>query len=516
MYPGVIAMTSPDRPAVIVAGTDRQLTYKELDDNSAALARVLHDAGLRRGDTVALLSDNTVEAFEVFWATQRSGLYITAINWHLKPDEVAYIIGDSGAKALIVSSSISDLAVQASPLLPDSVLRLSFGGAVPGYDSYEAALADAGTPLADQPSGAIMLYSSGTTGFPKGVKMPLPDRQVDEPGEVIVPLLQHMYGIGEEDVYLSSAPIYHAAPLRWGGALHALGATIVMLPKFDAVETLETIERYRVTATQMVPTMFVRILKLPQDVRTAYDLSSLRVVVHAAAPCPPDVKQAMIDWLGPIIYEYYSSTEANGMTFVNSEEWLQKPGSVGKAMVGTIHVCDDDGHEVPPGEVGAIFFERDELPFTYHNDPDKTAAAQHPEHPNWTTVGDLGYVDEDGFLFLTDRKAFMIISGGVNIYPQEVENVLTLHPKVDDVAVIGIPDPEMGEQVKAVVQLAQGVEPSDSVADELITYVRERIANYKAPRSVDFVTSLPRTATGKLVKREIRETYTSGAATTSK
>lgn len=508
MYPGAIAKQSPDRPAVVLADTGISRTYGELDEKSAALARVLHDAGLRRGDVVALFTDNTVEAFEVFWATQRSGLYITAVNRHLQPDEVAYIVNDSGAKALIVSAALREVAAAVIPHLENVTVRYAFGGSVSGFEPYERAIDAAGPRLDHEPAGAIMLYSSGTTGFPKGVKMPLQEASVSDPSrEPLIPLVQHVFGVTGNDVYLSPAPIYHAAPLRWGGVIHSLGGTVVLTGKFDAEASLRLIEEHKVTAAQMVPTMFVRMLKLPESTRTAYDLSSLRVMIHAAAPCPPDVKKAMIDWLGPCIFEYYASTEANGMAFISSDEWLTHPGSVGRSVLGPVHICDDSGNELPAGEVGAIYFERESLPFSYHNAPDKTAAAQHPRHPNWTTVGDLGYVDADGYLYLTDRKAFMIISGGVNIYPQEVENVLTLHPAIRDVAVIGVPDSEMGEQVKAVVQLEDGVEGSAQLAEELIAYVRERVAHFKAPRSVDFVNDLPRTPTGKLVKGKLKERY---------
>ena len=507
MFPGTFAATSPKRVAVVLAGTSRQLTYEELNDHSAALARVLHDAGLRRGDTIALLTDNTVEAFEVYWAAMRSGLYLTAVNCHLKPSEVAYIINDCGAKASIASASLSRLALDVLPMIEHSMIRLVFGGSVPGYGSYEAALANAGSRLADQPAGAVMLYSSGTTGLPKGVKMPLPDRQVDEPGDLIQTLLHKKYGLTAEDVYLSPAPIYHAAPLRWGGALQAVGSTIVLTRRFDAEQVLALIDEFQVTVTQMVPTMFVRLLKLPENVRAQYDLSSLRVLVHAAAPCPIDVKHAMIDWLGPKIYEYYSSTEANGMTFIDSHEWLAKPGSVGTSATGPVHICDDHGGVQPTGTIGTIYFERDALPFTYHNQPKKTAEAQHPRHPTWTTVGDLGYLDGDGYLYLTDRKGFTIISGGVNIYPREIEDALTLHPKVFDVAVIGIPDVEMGEQVKAVIVLSEDATPNGAMEAELIDYCRQRVAHFKCPKSIDFVDELPRTPTGKLVKGKLIAAY---------
>lgn len=507
MYPGHHAITAPDRPAIIVAETGAIVTYGELDTNSAALARVFHDAGLRRGDVVALLSDNAVEAFEVYWAAMRSGLYVTAINHHLSADEVAYILGDSQARALVAAATLADLATAATALVAGPDLRLAFGGDIAGFQPYLHALRAAGTRLPDEPAGTVMLYSSGTTGFPKGIKPSLPDRGIGEPGDPLAAVATHLYGLDEHTVYLSPAPIYHAAPLRWGGTIHVLGGTVVLARRFDAEQALQAIERYRVTATQMVPTMFVRLLKLDPDTRRRYNLASLQVVIHAAAPCPVDVKHAMIDWLGPIVYEYYSSTEANGMTFINSSEWLAHPGSVGKSLLGPVHVCDEDGHELPTGQIGTIYFERDHLPFAYHNDPEKTAAAQHPEHPFWTTVGDVGFLDSDGYLYLTDRKSFMIISGGVNIYPQEVENVLALHPAVLDVAVIGIPDSEMGEQVKALVQLPPELEPSHELAQTLIDYVRGRIAHYKAPRSVDFVETLPRTPTGKLAKTQLMRQY---------
>lgn len=509
MYPGAHVDRFPDKPAVVVAESGEALTYRELEENSVRLARHLHDAGLRKGDHVALLSGNDPKIYEVYWAALRTGLYITAVNRHLSPSEISYIVDDCGARALIVSAGLADAAEQIVPQTPAVEIRLAFGGHVPGYKSYEEATAAASPePLPDQPRGADMLYSSGTTGRPKGIKQPLPDRQVgDPPGDTYTAIFGPLYGFDTETVYLSPAPLYHAAPLRFGGVVHALGGTLVIMEKFDAEQALAAIERYRATHSQWVPTMFVRMLKLDEAVRARYDVSSLRVAVHAAAPCPVEVKRAMIDWWGPILYEYYASTEANGATFIDSEQWLRKPGSVGTAGLGTIRVCGDDGAELPTGEIGTIYFERDEAPFAYHNDLAKTAEAVHPDHPTWTTTGDIGYVDEDGYLFLTDRKAFMIISGGVNIYPQEVEDALALHPEVFDVAVIGVPDEEMGESVKAVVQPAPGAEPGPELAAQLRDYLRERIAHYKVPRSFDFADDLPRTPTGKLVKGKLRQRY---------
>jgi fatty-acyl-CoA synthase len=436
----------------------------------------------------------------------RSGLYLTAVNHHLSTDEVAYIVNDSEAKAIVVSATKRGLAEDILGRTPAVEVRLGFGGDVVGHESYEKLLADLpATPLEDQPRGGDMLYSSGTTGRPKGIKMPLPDRQVDEPGDMYVALFVPHFGMSADTVYLSPAPLYHAAPLRFCATIQSVGGTVVMMERFDAEGMLAAIERFGVTHLQVVPTMFVRLLKLPEAQRAGYDLTSLKVAIHAAAPCPPEVKQAMIDWWGPILTEYYASTEGNGGTLIGSADWLRKPGSVGKPFVGTPHICDDDGTELESGGVGLVYFERDVVPFVYHNDPDKTADAQHPRFPTWTTVGDVGFLDDDGFLFLTDRKSFMIISGGVNIYPQEIENALALHPKVSDVAVIGVPDAEMGQQVKAVIVLAAEVAPDQVTKDELVEFLDGRIARFKLPRSIDFVDELPRTPTGKLAKHQLAE-----------
>jgi acyl-CoA synthetase (AMP-forming)/AMP-acid ligase II len=490
-----------------MAGSGRTVTYGELDDNSARLASALHGLGLRQGDAIAMLTDNAAEAFEIYWAAIRSGLYITAVNWHLAAEEAAYIVADSGAQVVIASAGVSELAEQVAKLVPEVEHWYAFGGVVVGYTPYHELLAATGPRLADQPRGSELLYSSGTTGRPKGIKPRLLPIQVDEPGDPLIALLEHAFKIISSDVYLSPAPIYHTAPLKWCGAVQALGGTVVLMERFDAEEALAAIETHRVTATQVVPTMLIRMLQLPEHTRDAYDVSSLRLAVHAAAPCPPDVKDAMIAWWGPILTEYYGATEGHGVTLITTSQWQTKRGSVGTAALGVLHVCDDEGNELPAGDIGTIYFERDFVPFEYHNDPEKTAGSRHPAHENWSTVGDVGYLDEDGYLFLTDRKAFMIISGGVNIYPQEIENVLALHPKIFDVAVIGVPDTEMGEQVKAVVQLRDGIPSSDELAAEIVAYVRDRIAHYKAPRSVDFVDELPRLATGKLAKRILINRY---------
>ena len=508
MYPGTHAANDPQRAAVIMAGSGDRLSYAELEERSTRLANALAAAGLVCGDTLALLTDNSIHAYEVYWAAMRSGLYLTAVNHHLSVSEVAYIVADSGAAALVVSTACGELAAEVADTVSGPRVRLAYGGGVRGYDGYAATLAAASpVPPANQPAGTDLLYSSGTTGRPKGIRPLLPERQVDEPGNPLVALVQGLYGFDAETVYLSPAPVYHAAPLRFGAAVHALGGTVVMMEHFEPLAALRAIQQYRVTHSQWVPTMFVRMLKLDERDRAGFDLHSHRVAVHAAAPCPRGVKQGMIEWWGPILHEYYAATEGNGMTHIDSEQWLRKPGSVGKPVLGTLHVCGEHGAELRCGEIGTVYFERDEVPFEYLNSPEKTSSAQHPDDSTWTTIGDLGYVDEDGYLFLTDRKSFMIISGGVNIYPAEIEAVLTLHPAVLDVAVIGVPDTEMGEAVHAVVQPATAAVPGNELSRELIEYVRARIAHYKAPREVDFVDALPRTPTGKLVKAELLARY---------
>ncbi|WP_028660716.1 acyl-CoA synthetase [Nocardioides insulae] len=509
MYPGTWAQRTPEKIALVMAGSGRSLTYAELDERSLRLANHLRQQGLTKGDAVALVSDNTPESYEVYWAALRSGLYVTAVNNHLSTDEMAYIVEDCGAKSLIISARV-EAATRLDGGLTD---RLAYGGEVAGFADYETALAKAGdAPLPEQPHGEDLLYSSGTTGRPKGIKSPLPAISVEEEGYVYPAIFGPLYGFDQDTVYLSPAPVYHAAPLRFGGVVHALGGTLVMMEKFDAEGFLRAVQQHRVTHTQVVPTMFVRMLKLPEEVRASYDISSLRCVVHAAAPCPVDVKHQMIEWFGPIIEEYYASTEGMGGTMINSTTWLEHPGSVGQPMMGTIHIVREDGSEAAPGEVGAIYFEREDREFVYHNAPEKTKEAFHPEHASWTTVGDLGYVDEDGFLFLTDRKAFMIISGGVNIYPQEVEDLFSLHPKVTDVAIFGVSDEEMGERVVAFVQPAQGVETGPELAAELTAYARERIAHYKVPREFHFRDELPRTPTGKMVKGKLKAAYEESVA----
>ncbi|MEP9392501.1 AMP-binding protein [Gordonia sp. VNQ95] len=510
MFPGVFAARTPDKPAVIRASTGEQLTYAELDEYSTRLANHLETLGLKPGDCIAMISENDLHMFVAYWAALRSGLYITAINHHLTAEETNYILTDSNAQVLFAGASVAAAVEKSGDISALAVPghRIAWGGDIAGFESYDAVLASASAqPRTDQPRGTDMLYSSGTTGRPKGIQTPLPQGQVNEIPDAYTAIFAPMYGFDENSVYLSPAPLYHAAPLRYCGVTNSVGGTVVFLDRFDPEDALAAIEKYGATHSQWVPTMFIRMLKLPSEVRDRYDVSSMKLAVHAAAPCPVEVKQAMIAWWGPVIHEYYASTEAAGATFIGPQEALDHPGSVGKPLLGVVHICDEDGNELPVGEVGLVYFEREEVAFEYHNDPAKTAEARHPAHELWSTTGDVGYVDDEGYLYLTDRKAFMIISGGVNIYPQEAENVLVNHPAVFDVGVIGVPDADLGEVAKACVQLAPGYTPSDELAAELLEFTGSRIATYKVPRSVDFVDELPRTPTGKLVKGILRKSY---------
>ncbi|WP_007512066.1 acyl-CoA synthetase [Pseudofrankia saprophytica] len=509
MYPGLHAAAHPAKAAVVMGTSGERVSYRELDERSIRLARLLRERGVRPGDAVAIVAENHPRYLEVVWAALRSGFYLTAVNWHLAADEAAYLVNDSAAKALVATRRFGELATRVAQLAPECGIRLMMDGSVDGFETYEAAIAArSAEPLAEQPRGDVMLYSSGTTGRPKGIRRRLSGDAVDEPGRGgISTLARFLFGMTEESVYLCPTPLYHAAGLQWSTGVHEIGGTLVILDKFDAEQLLAVIERERVTHVQVVPTMLVRLLKLPDEVRLRYDLSSLRRLIHAAAPCPVDVKRQMIDWLGPIVDEYYSGTEGAGLTYIGAEDWLAHPGSVGRPLIGTPHVCDEAGRELPTGEAGTLYFERDEEPFEYHRDPEKTRESRHPRHPTWATAGDMGYLDKDGYVYLTDRKSFTIISGGVNIYPAEIEAALVMHPLVADVAVFGLPDPEMGEYVHAVVQLADGVEGSPELAEELRTYLRRGIAGYKVPRVVVFREELPRMPTGKLAKGKLREEY---------
>jgi long-chain acyl-CoA synthetase len=505
MYLPDHARRTPDKPAM-VTDTGQVVTYAELETRANRLSQLLHARGLRRGDHLTLLMENNIRFMDVVWAAYRSGLYFTTINRHSNVEEAAFIARDSGTKAIVSSFAQRELAAALQTHIPDCEIRLMVDGAHDGWDSYETRLAEyPARPLAQEWMGDAMLYSSGTSGRPKGILRPLTGKSAAD--GFAQRQLSNRFAFSSDTVYLSPAPLYHAAPLGYVLTVQSYGGTAVMMEKFDAQAALALIEKHRVTHSQWVPTMFVRMLKLPPEARTAFDLASHRCAIHAAAPCPVDVKRQMIDWWGPILYEYYSGTEGAGVTTINSEEWLTHPGSVGRAVVGIIHICDDEGRELPIGKSGLVYFERDAPAFSYHNDDAKTRASRHPNHPNWAAMGDIGYVNAEGYLYLTDRKAFMIVSGGVNVYPQAVEDALIMHPMVADVAVFGVPDPEMGEAVKAVVEARAGVTPSAELAAELITFARERVAHYMVPRSIDFIDKMPRLPTGKLYKRLLRDRY---------
>lgn len=502
MYPGAIAAVTPDKPAVIMAGSGEVVTYRRLDEESNRLAQLFRANGLKPGDHLAFMLDNHPLFLVIAWAAHRAGLYYTAISSRLQAGELAYIVENCAARAFITSAELAEVAAA----VPRVELPLMIGGVAAGYRSYEEEVAgQPPTPIADECQGADMLYSSGTTGRPKGVKPALSLAEMTEPG-VLLPLIRFLFAPTAESVYLSPAPLYHAAPLRYCMAFQKLGATVVVMERFDPEHYLAAVERHRATHTQLVPTMFIKLLKLPDERRSAHDLSSLQYAVHAAAPCPVPVKQRMLDWWGPIIHEYYAGTEGNGFLYASPADWLAHPGTVGRALLGEVRVLDEAGDELPPREHGTVYFAGGPA-FEYHGDPEKTRAAQDARGRGWTTLGDIGYLDEEGLLYLTDRRSYMIISGGVNIYPQEAENVLSLHPLVADVAVFGVPDEEMGEQVKAVVQPAEQAQAGPELAAALIEYCRSRLAHYKCPRSVDFRAELPRHPTGKLYKRLLRDEY---------
>jgi long-chain acyl-CoA synthetase len=497
-----------EHPAVIMADTGASTSFREIDERSSRLAGFLAAHGMHRGDHLAILMPNEAAYLEAAWAAQRSGLFYTPVNWHLTAEEAAYIVRDCGARVLIASAALADLAGRVAAAAPGLKIRLMIGGERPGFGNYAAAVAGhPPQPPDGQVEGRYMFYSSGTTGRPKGITVQL----TGEPFGTRSPLDSLMamaYGFGPDSVYLCTGPLYHAAPLGWSLGTQRNGGTVVLMERFDPLRALELIQRHRVTHAQFVPAMFVRMLKLPEAQRRGFDLSSLRVAVHAAAPCPVAVKEAMIDWWGPIIHEYYAGSEGIGFCAIDTPAWLRHKGSVGKALIGTPHVLDDSGAELPAGQVGTVWFSGGPR-FEYHNDPGKTAAAY--DERGWGTLGDLGWLDEEGFLYLADRRTDLIISGGVNIYPKEVEDVLILHPAVADVAVIGVPDEEMGQQVKAVVEPADPQGAGPGLAAELIGYCRERLAHYKCPRSVDFDRELPRLPSGKLLKRVIRERYPAAA-----
>jgi long-chain acyl-CoA synthetase len=496
------AKRTPDAIAYVMCATDERVTFAQLEARANQGAHLLRRAGLARGDHMAILMENRREFLEVCFAADRAGVYYTTISTHLTAEEIGHILHDCGARVLVTSDR---MLPGLGSLLPAPDLQVYVTGAAPAglHDWTTLAAAMPHTPIPDEAQGLDMLYSSGTTGRPKGIKWPLPD---DLPGArtMLVDLLSTLFGYDADTRYLSPAPLYHAAPLRHSMVTIRMGGTAFVMDRFDPMAALTLIERHRITHSQWVPTMFVRLLKLPPEHRARFDLSSMRMAVHAAAPCPADIKRRMIDWWGPIIHEYYAGTENNGFTAITTPEWLAHPGSVGRAKLGVIHICDETGRELPKGQEGEVYFQNGHQ-FLYHNDPAKTAACTNDL--GWTTLGDIGRLDDDGYLYLTDRKSFVIISGGVNIYPQETEDVLLGHPAVLDAAVFGVPNEDFGEEVKAVVQLVPGQTASPALADDLIATCRTRLSPIKCPRSIDFRDTLPRSATGKLFKRRLKAEY---------
>jgi long-chain acyl-CoA synthetase len=513
MYAGEHAETRADEPAVIMANSGEVVTFREFEAAANRMAHLYRAQGLKLEDHVALLFENNPRMLECEGGGERAGLYYTCINSYLAPDEAAYIINDSEARIVVTSAAKREVAMQLPALCPnvERWLMADVDSADAPFESLSAAMSEfPDTPIDDEQLGAAMLYSSGTTGQPKGILRPLPEVHPNA-ALPVMQFVQTMFRFREHQIYLSPAPLYHSAPQASVSATMRLGGTSVIMEKFDPARFLDLVREHRITHSQMVPTMFSRLLKLPDEVRAAADTSSLECIIHAAAPCPVPVKQQMIDWWGPIIIEYYGATEANGFTFCDSHEWLAHPGTVGKCILGELLILDEDGNEQPTGTPGTVWF-KGATNFEYFHAPDKTAESRN-DAGDTSTVGDVGYVDEDGYLYLTDRKTYMIISGGVNIYPQETENLLITHPKVMDAAVFGVPNEDLGEEVKAVVQLVEDVSRSPEVERELIAFCRENLAHFKCPRTIDFEAELPRLPTGKLYKRLLRDRYWAGHAT---
>jgi long-chain acyl-CoA synthetase len=501
------AKQAPQKDASVIVETGDAVTFLELDRRSNRVARLLASEGMKTGDVIAILLDNDLRFFEIIYGARRLGLYYTAISTQLGPAEARYILEDCGAKILFTSSAFAPTLKAFDARVDRQCKTYVTDGCFSGDEEYEKALSsfDDYVELPEAPTGKDFLYSSGTTGKPKGIKPPLIQDKTKE--ETIGKWVKKTFRFDENTIFLSSAPLYHSAPMRFSMRAIEAGGTAVITQKFDAEFSLATIEKYRVTHSLWVPTMFVRLLGLPDAVKNTYNLSSHRCAIHGAAPCPAEVREKMIEWWGPIIEEYYSGSEANGATSITSREWLQRKGSVGRAVCGNIHILDDEGRELTPGQTGNVYFS-DGPQFIYHNDPEKTALSRNDR--GWTTIGDVGYVDSEGYLYLTDRKAYTIISGGINIYPQEVENVLITHPDVADVAVFGVPNQEYGEEVKAVVQLKDPTKGNPALVKELIEYCRARLSHVKCPRSVDFHPSLPRLDTGKIHKSVLKEMYWKG------
>lgn len=505
-----LAAADPDRIAVIDP-EGSEVSAGELLRRSNQVANGLLAAGLTTGDTVATLLPNGLEMLEVYFGVMQIGLYLTPINHHLVGPEVAHILADSGAGVFVSHDRFADVAgtaTAAAGLVADATFVV--GGAGSSGDAAYAAWRDAQSP--DVPPGRTagqpMHYTSGTTGQPKGVKRALAPIDPDDMGSLFAMFLM-LFGIeaGGDNVHLTCSPLYHTAVLMWTGCSLHLGHQVVLMDKWAPEAMLELIDRHDVTTSHMVPTQFHRLLALPEEVRSRYDVSSLRQMVHGAAPCPEEVKRRMIDWWGLCVTEYYAATEGGG-TIAPAAEWLERPGTVGRPWPGAeVRILDDDANPLPAGEVGTVYMSLAQVNFEYKGDAEKTDANR---RDGFFTVGDIGVLDEDGYLFLRDRKADMIISGGVNIYPAEIEGTLLTHPKVGDAAVFGIPHADWGEEIKAVIEPAAGVEPSDGLATELLAFCAGKLAKFKLPKTVDFVAEMPRDPNGKLYKRTLRDPYWKG------
>lgn len=497
------AEKSPDKIACRIAGSDEHITYAALDQRANSVAQLLMWMGLSSGDGIAIMLDNDLTYFELIWGAMRHGVYFTPISTHLKPEEAAFIVRDSGAKAFFTSEKYAGVVDALSQSNAANCSVFVVRGTIVGCLDYDRELNKFERYL-EIPEGAVgsdFFYSSGTTGRPKGIKHPLfaDSRHFHSSGH----WLREKFGFNSDMIYLSPAPLYHGAPLRFTQRVLDCGGTVVVMPKFQAETALDAIEQYAVTHSQWVPTMFFRMLALPREIRAKYDLSSHVCAIHAAAPCPVEVKEQMFGWWGKIIWEYYAGSERNGVTCISPDDWLTHKGSVGRAVVGTLHILDEDQKELGPNKIGDVYFDGPE--FAYHNDPEKTSRSRNAK--GWTTIGDVGFLDEEGYLYLTDRRSHMIISGGVNIYPAEIENRLSLHPDVQDVGVFGIPNPEFGEEVKAVVQLKDPSKASLSLANDLIEFCRAGLSNVKCPRSIDFEVDMPRHDNGKLFKHVLKKRY---------
>ncbi len=503
-YPSHHALRTPEKVAFTMCATGETVTFAQLDARSNQGAHAFRQLGITAGEHITILMENRREFLEICFAADRAGLYYTTVSTHLTADDIRYIMVDSGSRAIVTSASYAALVTSVRKKLPPDMQYLVVGDSIDGFEDWESLSSGQPTlPIADERQGEDMLYSSGTTGRPKGVKWAQTGKP---PGTrtMKVDLLSRLFGYSAETRYLNPAPLYHAAPLRHTMVTINMGGTVFIMDRFDAEASLRLIQDERITHCQWVPTMFVRMLRLPDDVRLSYDMSSLEMAVHAAAPCPVDIKERMIEWWGEILYEYYAGTENNGFCTIDTAEWLNHKGSVGRAMLGILKICDEAGEELPIGETGDVYFAEGH-DFSYHNDPERTAASRNRH--GWTTLGDIGRLDEEGYLYLTDRKSFMIISGGVNIYPQEIEDTILSHPAVADVAVIGVPNPDFGEEVKAVVQPLTMSAAGDALEEEILSLCRANLSKIKVPRSVDFQESLPRLPTGKLLKRLLRDRY---------